>query len=371
MKRRAIVSLNDIMQRLGEILASILQSIGAATIRLDRSTFSKLRDSKADYLQWLAVLLLTGKVVLCREEGRSNIVYEKFGVKLMYGRGEEPYNTSALWYTHADKCEQNITGEAVQRLRREAVALSRNLMFVIDLSFWNEHTEIEKNELIEQIVLTIKTVRNYLYDYSLALTSVNEEFLTYFENATRGMRYDVLITRESLRNFIKKLFRFNRNAKIAVLDPEGDNILTDIDVKSYNVYILGGIIDKERVDKFGTFRLYNLHRLWEFNIPRFKIALDGSVIGVPDRINKIVNIILMTLFDGYSLRDAIVSQQSKRDRIYRWHYEIQKHSKKVLTDGKVRNIVTRAFIDELMRKYPLDEKSIERVLKSLNVVIVD
>ncbi len=359
------------MRKLSEILADILREAGLTAIRLDKTTLSKLRDSKVDYLQWLAVLLLTGKVLLCREEGLSATIYEKHGIRLMYGQGQEQYSTLALWYTHSDRCRENFTEGIVKKLREKAHDLSKKVLFIIDLSFWHEHTEIEKNELIEQIVLTIKTIRSYLYDYSLAITSADSEFMKYFENATKGMKYDILITSESLRDFIKKLFKFNKYVRIAVLDPEGDNVLTDADVRSYNVYILGGIIDKERVDKFGTFRLYNLHRLWELNIPRFRIALDGSIIGVPDRINKIVNIILMVLFDNYTLKDAIVSQQSKRDRIYRWHYEIQKYSKKVLSEGKVRNIVTRAFIEELRRKYPLDDKSIEKVLKSLNVVIVE
>jgi len=356
---------------LGASLAQVLHELGISRVRLDRTTFSKLRDSKTDFLQWLAVLILNNKVLICRETGSSKEIYEKHGIKLLFGKDSIPYEAAAIWYTHSSQCREDVTDEVKEKLHRISRDLCRKVMFIIDVAFWHEHTEIEKNELIEQIVLTVKTIRSYLYDFSIAITSASDEFIEYFNRATQGMQHNVTITRVGLREFLKNVFRLGlvEKPRVAVLDPEAEFKLTTVDVKSYNVYILGGIIDKERVDKFGTLRLYNLHRLWEFNIPRFKITIGDSIIGVPDRINKIVNIILAVLYEGLDIEQAIILHQSKRDRIYRWMYEIQKYSRKVVENNRVKNIVTQDFIKELQSKYPLDEKSISKVFKSLNVVV--
>ncbi|MEM1519534.1 MAG: tRNA (guanine-N1)-methyltransferase, partial [Pyrobaculum sp.] len=45
----------------------------------------------------------------------------------------------------------------------------------------------------------------------------------------------------------------------------------------------------------------------------------------PDRINKIVEIVLYTLM-GNSLEKSILRAQAKRDRVYRLMWEIQKRS---------------------------------------------
>jgi len=353
---------------LGDKLIEILKRRGIVNLHVDKSTLYKLRDSGTDYFQWLSIMLLEGKARICLESDVRGgaIAYERGGVRLLHRAGDYYTNVHVYWYSKSCR-GVDITDSIREELRPYIDEIKRKILFIIDVSFWHEHTEIEKKELIEQIILTIKTVRKYLHDSCLAITSCSREFLQYFENATRGMRHSVIITELDLRNFLKKVLKLRGN--IAMLDPEGEFVLNDVDVLSYNVYIMGGIIDKERVDKFGTYRLYNMYRLWELNIPRFRIALDGSVIGVPDRLNKIAEIIIEAKLFKTPIINAIIKQQSKRDRIYRWMYEIQKHAKKSRCNGKIVYIVTREFIQSLKQRYPLDDKSIRRIFKSLNIIV--
>ncbi len=356
---------------LGEILVDILKKYGINIIHIDRLTLYKVRDFNSNIFQALAILLLNGRINICIDEERSgSTIYEYDNIKIIHGSGSEISKYYIRWSSR--KCINNITDKI-----REEISNMLNIKFkyrslphfVIDLSFWDEHTENEKRELIEQIIMCIKTLRKYLYDSYLTLTSCSEDFIQYFKSKTSGMVHRVNILKINLREFIRRNIK---NFNIVMLDPEGEFTLTKCDIFSYNMYILGGIIDKERVDKFGTYRLYSQYRLWEYNIPRMKICIDCSIIGVPDRLNRIIDIILKVRFEDVNIEDAIILNQTRRDRIYRWYFEIQKYSKKVVKDGKViKHLISRKLFERLCSRYPISSKDIDRIFKSLNVEIVD
>ncbi len=352
---------------LGEFLANELKKRGISELHVDKRVLRKLIESKVDYLQWLSILLLQNRARICVDDYRDGeVIYERFGVKLLHGRGNVRSRFYARW--RDSECPVEIE-DIYKSLREYSRELRRKILFIIDLSFWNEHTEIEKKELIEQIIMSIKLIRSYLYDTCLVLTSCCEDFTQYFNKLNRNMYHEVEITSQDLRRYLMKIVREHR---VAMLDPEGDHVLTDVDARSYTAYIIGGIIDKERVDKYGTYRLYNLYRLYELNIPRFRICLDCSIIGVPDRINRIIEIVIKSALLGKSVREAILEAQSKKDRIYRWYYEIQKYSKKIVKDGKVvKHVVSRDLLNKLMSLYPISDKDINKIFRSLNVEIVD
>ncbi|NPA69212.1 MAG: hypothetical protein GXO26_00215 [Crenarchaeota archaeon] len=352
---------------LGEFLADELKKRNITDLHVDKRVLRKLVESKVDYLQWLAVLLLQGRAKICIGEDKDgDVIYERLGVRLLHGRGNVISRFYAKWKD--SECITELE-DIYKSLRNYVINLRKKLLFIIDLSFWNEHTEIEKKELIEQVIMCIKLIRSYLYDTCLVLTSCCEDFLQYFNKLNRNMYHEVEMTSLDLRKYLKNIIKHHR---IAMLDPEGDHVLTEVDARSYTAYIIGGIIDKERVDKYGTYRLYNLYRLYELNIPRFKICLDCSTIGVPDRINRIVEIIIKCVLYRKSIRDAILEAQSKKDRIYRWYYEIQKNSKKVVKDGKVvKHLVSRDLLNKLMSLYPISDKDVSRIFRSLNVEVVD
>ncbi len=132
--------------------------------------------------------------------------------------------------------------------------------FIIDLSLWSNHTRSEKNELIEQVLASISTIRRYLWDSNLELTSVTEEFLEGFNKFARGFKHGVIIKRDGpvVDN------------DTVMLDPEGDCVLNEELIRNTHTFIIGGIVDKERRVKGETARLY---RLLGLNVPDVGLSL--------------------------------------------------------------------------------------------------
>lgn len=193
---------------------------------------------------------------------------------------------------------------------------------VIDLWQWGEHTEGERHELVEQILAALNVVRTLLWDRNLWLTHVPREFLEYLSRHARGLRHKMNITWEP------PPFR-----SPVVLDPEGPCVLTKEEVFQRSELVVGGIVDKERVAKGATERL-----AWALGVERrCRIELRGSTVGVPDRVNKVVEI-LVRILAGEPLEAAILKTQAKRDRVYRLMWEIQRRAKRrggVLTISRV------------------------------------
>ncbi len=180
--------------------------------------------------------------------------------------------------------------------------------FVVDLSLWGEHTAGEKHELAEQIIMALSAVRSHFWDGNFWITHAPAELVEFLNRLVHKMN----IARE-----------LPPAASPVVLDPEGDCVFTEEDLSRHDVFIVGGIVDKERTAKSATARLAELLGVAK----RCRIELRGSTVGVPDRINKIVEILVKT-FAGASLESAILSSQAKRDRVYRLMWEIQKRGRR-------------------------------------------
>lgn len=183
---------------------------------------------------------------------------------------------------------------------------------IIDLWQWGEHREGEKHELVEQILASLNVVRSFLWDGNLWLTHTPGEFLELLSRHARGLRHRVNVAWElpPLRSPV-------------VLDPEGPCVLTEEEVFQRSEFIVGGIVDKERVAKGATGRLARALGVER----RCRIELRGSTVGVPDRINKVVEILVRTLA-GEPLEVAILKTQAKRDRVYRLMWEIQRRARR-------------------------------------------
>ncbi|MEM1684618.1 MAG: hypothetical protein QXD60_02570, partial [Nanopusillaceae archaeon] len=110
--------------------------------------------------------------------------------------------------------------------------------------------------------------------------------------------------------------------KAIILDSEGEIVLNESLIKKYDLFLIGGIVDIGLEWHGATKYLFK-----DLNLPRAKIELEGSTIGVPDRINLLIKILLETSYLNIPLKEAIVKNQGKRDIIRRLWYEIKKYSK--------------------------------------------
>lgn len=343
-------------ERCRNALLYLLRELNIDRIYIPRNILSKLKKEN-DIVQWLAIYILNNKVKICKGESFGKLVKQIESISLYTGKGNERVE----YIVTRNGCrEVLISSNEIKKF------LVKKPLFVIDLSFWHEHTESEKMELVEQIVISLKIIRQYLHDECLVITSVNDEFLSIFNKFVHDTRTGIQFVKDDAGKFILKNLKYY---KPIVLDPEGEFTLSTSDVFIYDLYLLGGIVDKERVDKYGTTRLYHTLKLQFLNIPRFKIEFDCSIVGVPDRINKIIEIILLTRYVTKDLRKSILITQSKRDKYLRLIYEIQKNAKKVKCNGKIRYIIDNEFRNYIMSKLNLSNEELNKFLQKLRSII--
>ncbi|MCG2870447.1 MAG: tRNA (guanine-N1)-methyltransferase [Vulcanisaeta sp.] len=324
---------------LGRLLLEELRKLG-----IRRLCIGKLRCR--DYLpQCIAVSILLGRYVMCSGGYGRNTLFKDNDLEIM-SLGKDGAPCDAMLAKPA-KCPSPIKVE---------IAIPNKPRFIIDLALWRDHTKTEKNELVEQVLTSIITIRKYLWDGNLELSDVPDEFLEYLGKFARGFVNAVIINRGPPRI---------ENPAV-MLDPEGDCALNEELIRGFSTFVIGGIVDKERRVKGETKRLYDVLSL---NIPRCRIELRGSVVGVPDRINKIIEIILRVLFEGRNIEEAIIMSMSKRDRINRLFYEFQKAAYRV----RINNITVLALSKSIIEKVNwlnATPKEVEIALRKSHVVLM-
>ncbi|MGC8542826.1 MAG: tRNA (adenine(9)-N1)-methyltransferase Trm10 [Vulcanisaeta sp.] len=326
---------------LGKQLLVKLRDMGIHRLCLPRALRCR------DYLpQCVAVALLLGKYVLCSGGSGGRTILSDGNVELAFSTKEG--NTCDAQLVKPNLCEKPLS---------ISLPLLDKPRFIIDLALWDSHTRSEKNELIEQVLASIVIIRKYLWDGNLELTSVPSEFLEYLGRFAKGFINKVVIKREGpvVGN------------DAVMLDPQGDCILDNSVINRYSTFIIGGIVDKERRVKGETTRLYETLGL---RVPRCRIELRGSIVGVPDRINKIIEIILRTLFETGDLERSIIMAMSKKDRVNRLFYEINKASYRIKIENNVVLALTRSMIPRINWVNASDDE-IELAIRKSHVVIIE
>ncbi len=185
--------------------------------------------------------------------------------------------------------------------------LPRYPMFIIDMKLWGYLSEEERTDLVRQIGLSISTIRKYLWDGNLLVMNPPSDLKARLQRMFRGFSF-LLNETESTQDAV-------------VLDPYADNNIDEKKIKEGKAFIIGGIVDKgKRFDHATQF----LSRLSGYtDLERYRITLRSSVIGVPDRINKIIEVILKVRH-GLTLESAILQTQTKADKISRARYELSR-----------------------------------------------
>jgi len=245
---------------------------------------------------------------------------------------------------------KNIIEVRVNKSAKESLNLPRNDIveelknekhFLIDLSLYHLHHKKGQKSLLTQISQSLKEIREYLFDTNLILIGdLDYSFLG--KNMVR-----VYKNREE--------FPFER-FKGVILDPNADDILTDKDIKKYNLFILGGIVDVGLNWQGATSYLFR-----DLNLPRKKIVLGDSIKGVPDRINILIKIILEAYYKNIPLERAIVMNQAKKDILERIWYEIKRH--------KVNNTIKRESLKEILKYINVSEEWLIKFLSEHKIRI--
>jgi Trm5-related predicted tRNA methylase len=207
--------------------------------------------------------------------------------KLYKDNGETIYkNFIEVKYNKDAKEEIDIPKEKILR------EIENEKKFLIDNSLYNLLSNKGKISLKIQISQSLKVIREYLFDNNLILIgNIDYSFLG-----------------KNLVNIYKKQEDFDfYKYKAIILDPFGDEILNDKDLKKYDLFILGGIVDIDLNWQYATQYLFR-----NVDLPHKRIELYGSIKNVPDRINILIKILLDSIYLNMPLEKSIQINSPKK-----------------------------------------------------------
>ncbi len=284
---------------LGKLLAKNLLDQGINSVYYNAN--------KRPFLQKIAVDILLKNLGVVEGEYYGFLAAEELGIGILKGKGKEKSNFSLA------KNGKSILDN-----------FPRTPLFIVDTGFWDRHSNKEKKKLILQLLLTISVIRKYLWDYNISV-----------EHPPPNLE-------EKLG--IKNKIRYNVSpiGKTIVLNPYGDVVANEDIIRNTDTFVIGGILDDTGWKNATT----ELAEKFHYNFPQVRIELRGSKVGVPDRINKIVNIILEVI-EGKSLEDSIIENQSNADKYLRLlrdgEHNLNEEAKWLKANDKVIKMVKKVF----------------------------
>ncbi|MEB3773560.1 MAG: tRNA (guanine-N1)-methyltransferase [Desulfurococcales archaeon] len=226
-------------------------------------------------------------------------------------------------------------------------------VFVIDLSLKFIHTEEEATKLKVQIAMSLSVIREYLWDAHLALTGVESGSTEWISDMVGYNKMTVTQNKPS-----ELLWGLDAD-KVIILRPDAPQPLSRDDVLEADGFLIGGIVDK--IPRPGLSRM--LDNLVPWGMPR-RLELRGSVIGVPERINRIIEILLKSryMYNG-DIEKAIVSTMTRKDVVSRAYVEIARRAAR-------RGSVSWDLYRELKAWLPIRKKDFLEAAKKAKVEIV-
>lgn len=230
--------------------------------------------------------------------------------------------------------------------------------FIVDLMYWNKHTPKEKRKLALQLNQSYGLIRDYLWGERLVLTYLNKE-------AESTIHFPL----QRITSFKGPTHKFltERGIKEAtLLDPWAEEDIKPEDFTS-KVFIIGGIVDKTGDKKGTTPRIGEKLQENGIKVKRRRISLRGDTVGVPDRINLILEIILKMIFEDKKMEEAVLEVQPYRDARWRLRKELPKHRIKL---DKIALIEKEVF-HEYSRWLNIRWRDFQKVVDDLNLKVVE
>jgi len=325
------------------LLALVLKNLDIDVIAIDRSALRYIpvdaRGRCEEILHTLANFIIAKKVYVCldRVYGIPTGLYK--GVTVLYAM-KKGIESKAVVVKKGTACSNDITSTLREVLEH---LLPRTPLFIIDLSLWELHHEKEKMSLMKQLVLTVNEIRRWLTDLNLVFVSTPLEVIQELQS---------VVPNSSTYFVTDEFYKLLPYEKTVVLDPYAEEELTTSDVYRYDYFVIGGVVDRFFPRPYATYAIYRLHRM---NFVRKAIKLQGSTVGVPNEINKIVAIINSVRFVGIEFDEAIRINMSVDDKVARILYDLMRVS-------KVKKRIDISDVEELTKLYSLDKKYKHRIL---------
>ncbi len=282
-----------------------IERIGTSILKIAKSR---------DPIQTLAVYVAIGRANVCFATGGLKKSFTLDG-KLV----EEPPQA------YVGDCNNIIF------TREELVEKAQGFPYiVIDCSFFDLHSEKEKKKVLFQIKCTLGVVRDYMWDERLVVTGIRPPEVP-------------AVFYPSTVDFLKEKMESGEIKRVILLDPNAEDVFEG---DKADCYIIGGIVDKSG-DKTGlTSKIGEMLKANGIPFESKKILLRGDVIGVPDRINSITELLLKVILDGKEVEEAIREVQSPLVARWRLKKELPKYSTRVDINGRPFRIVKKSLFNE-------------------------
>ncbi|WP_181454348.1 tRNA (guanine-N2)-dimethyltransferase [Methanothermobacter tenebrarum] len=327
------------MKRLSLIFKELLKKEGIGKVG------SLCRLGWNDPFQEMAVSIL---------DGRGAIIRLNEPVKLAWNLDGELAGSSYYAYSPSDHDDIIIGKEKII----EEISKYEHPYFIIDLMYWDEHTIKEKRKLALQLNQSYGLIRDYLWGERLVLTWLNKE-------AESSMHFP-LSRITSFKGPTHQFLAENGIKEAILLDPWAKRDIKPEDFTS-KAFIIGGIVDKTGDKKGTTPRIGEKLQENKIKVKRRKISLMGDTVGVPDRINLILEILLKMMFEDKKMEEAILEIQPYRDARWRLRKELPKHKIKL----KGMAIIEKEIFHKYSRWLNIRWKDFQKVVDDLNLKAVE
>ncbi|WFO75829.1 hypothetical protein J4526_02915 [Desulfurococcaceae archaeon MEX13E-LK6-19] len=238
------------------------------------------------YREGLGIGKIKGRVIIEKDYNNEKIVF--------LGRKGEV--ESEIIYPGKDVIYEDI----------ERILPSKPLFLVLN-SLYHEHTLSDRKRLGLQLGLMVNVVRRWLWDRHLVFVDTPQELISVIEKHAKPNRV-LYLTRQEVCNII------NDTKHVVALDPYAEEALNEKVVLNSSIFIIGGIVDRDKPLKKATTKLINmLEKECNLSINSYHIEIDGIKMAVPHRLNRVLEILLKVLIDRMTLREAVISVMTNRD----------------------------------------------------------
>lgn len=336
------------MEKLSDVFRKLLVSRGIDKV----GTLSKRvpkRDTK-DRLQDIAIHVLEGYGYIGKVEKPTAIAWD-----LENGTTKDAIY-AFIPKNLAHRFKAVIMAEDIKK------AIPEWPYFIVDLMHWDKHTQKEKGKVCLQLAQCYGLLRDYFMGDRLAVTWANEEF-----REMANMPLDKVTLHEGpTTEFLKS----EGIDEVVLLDPWAGEVLSEEDF-GVRAFIIGGIVDTGGTKKKTTPKIGEELETAGIKVRRRKIVLRGDIVGVPDRINHILEILLGMMVEGKDMDEAVYDVQSPLHARWRLRKELPKHATRYMINGKVYRVVEKELFDEYSNWLKIRWEDFVKVLRELNLVALE
>ncbi len=311
----------------------------------------RLRDVFVEFLKEKGIDRISTSSFKVLDEDPIQYIARKFAAgefRIVEGRGRYCFDLNGNF---SDSCSY-VAGRFRDGIANIEISerLSEFPFIAIDCSLKYMHSEKELSSLKKQIQSTLSVIRKYMWDDRLAVAGL-----------------DVGISCRKCSRIEDFLSEMNFE-KVILLDPNSEDVFQG---EKADCYIIGGIVDRSGNKKGTTGLIYRKLAENGFDVKRKKIHLRGDVVGVPDRINHITEIILKCILDGLDTERAIYDVQNRKIARWRLRKEIAKNAKKIEVSGKKFRAIEKSFFENTRKWLKISEDDFYRCAMDMGVMVLD